>query len=132
MAMPLNEEVTSSTVTYSLAADIANFAADKFLMSQKVEAQNLRATANNQGYQVKGEMRVGGAPATVDLRHNNGETDAEVLLTATLDAAARARLGLDPAGGIAGPVGLQVKGRVVLRRTGHPPPGRCRFYPGKD
>ena len=114
MAMPLGEDMTTNTVTYSIGADIANFAADKFLMSQKVEAQNLRATANNQGYQVKGEMRIGGAPASVDLRHNNGETDAEVLLNATLDAAARARMGLDPAGGITGPVGLQVKGRVAF------------------
>jgi len=114
LAMPLDEQVKANALTYSIAADIVNFSADRFLMSQKVEAQTLRATANNQGYQIKGEMRIGGAPATVDLRHNNGEADSELRLAGTLDDAARNRLGLDPAGGVSGAVPVKVGGRIAF------------------
>jgi len=61
-----------------------NFSADRFVMSQKVEAQTLRASANNQGYQVKGDMRIGGTPVSVELRRGAGEPDAEVRMTGTL------------------------------------------------
>jgi AsmA-like C-terminal region/Protein of unknown function len=114
LALPLNNEVKSSTLGYSIAADIVNFSADRFLMSQKVEAQTLRASANNQGYQIKGDMRIGGAPAAVELRRAAGEPDAEVRMTATLDDAARTRFGLDANGAIAGPIPVKVGGRVAL------------------
>lgn len=112
LAMPLNEQVKPGSIAYTIAADIVNFSADRVLMSQKIEAQTLRAVANNQGYQLKGDMRIGGAPASVELRHASGEADAEVRLAGTLDEAARSRLGLDPAGGIAGPVSIKVNGRI--------------------
>jgi hypothetical protein len=114
LALPLNQEVKASTLGYSIAADIVNFSADRFMMSQKVEAQTLRASANNQGYQIKGDMRIGGAPATVELRRSTGEPDAEVRMTGTLDDAARGRFGLDAQGAIAGPVPIKVGGRVAL------------------
>jgi hypothetical protein len=114
LALPLANEVKSSTLSYSVAADIVNFSADHFVMSQKVEAQTLRASASNEGYQIKGDMRVGGMPAAVELRRATGEPDAELRLTGTLDDAARARFGLDVSGAIAGPVPVKVSGRVAL------------------
>jgi hypothetical protein len=114
LALPLVGEVKSSTLSYSVAADIVNFSADRFVMSQKVEAQTLRASANNQGYQVKGDMRIGGVPASVELRRSAGEPDAEVRMTGTLDDAARARFGLEAGGAIVGPVPVKVGGRVAL------------------
>jgi hypothetical protein len=114
LALPLNTEVKSSTLTYSIAADIVNFSADHFLMSQRVEAQTLRASANNQGYQIKGDMRIGGAPASVELRRGTGEPDAEVRITGTLDDAARTRFGLDANGAIIGPIPIKVGGRVAF------------------
>jgi hypothetical protein len=112
LALPLNTEVTSSTLTYSIAADVVNFSADRFMMSQKVEAQTLRASANNQGYQIKGDMRIGGTPASVELRRATGEPDAEVRMTGTLDDAARTRFGLDANGAVVGPVPIKVGGRM--------------------
>jgi Protein of unknown function len=114
LALPLNQEVKASTLSYSIAADIVNFSADRFMMSQKVEAQTLRASANNQGYQIKGDMRIGGAPVSVELRRSTGEPDAEVRMTGTLDDAARSRFGLDVYGAIAGPIPVKVGGRVAL------------------
>jgi hypothetical protein len=89
MSMPLGMEIKNGTITYAINADIVNFSADRFLMSQKVESQILRAFANNQGYQIKGDMRIGGVPATAEMRRNGGDADAEIKLQATLDDAAR-------------------------------------------
>jgi hypothetical protein len=114
MGLPLGEEIKDGTITYSVTADIANFAADRFVMSQKVEAQTLRAFANNQGYQIRGDMRIGGVPAIAEMRRNAGDSDAEVKLQATLDDAARTRLGWDTTGNLSGPVMLKVAGRVDL------------------
>ena len=114
MGMPLGEEIKDGTITYSVTSDIANFAADRFLMSQKVEAQTLRAFANNQGYQIRGDMRIGGVPAIAEMRRSAGESDAEVKLQATLDDAARTRLGWDTTGNLSGPVAIKVAGKVDL------------------
>jgi hypothetical protein len=114
LGMPLGPEVKSSTLNYAITADITNFSADRFVMSQKVEAPTLHATANNQGYQIKGDVRIGGTPATVELHRGADESDSEVHLTATLDDAARARFGLDANGSVTGPVGVRISGRVAL------------------
>src|SRR5262249_22145417 len=114
LGLPLEGEVRSSTLSYAIAADITNFSADRLVMSQKVEAQTLHTTANNQGYQVRGDIRIGGAPASVELHRVAEEPDPEVHLTATLDDAARARFGLDANGAISGPVGVKVNGRVAF------------------
>jgi len=118
LALPLAGEVKASTFNYSITGDIANFSADRFVMSQKVEAQTLRAIANNQGYQIKGDMRIGGAPASVELRRGAGEPDAEVRMAGTLDDAARARFGLETSGAVVGPIPVKVGGRVNLGGDG--------------
>jgi hypothetical protein len=118
LGLPLAGEVKSSTLSYAIAADVTNFSADHLIMSQKVEAQTLHATANNQGYQVKGDVRIGGTPAAVELRRSTDDGEPEVRLTSTLDDAARARFGLDAGGAITGPVGIKVNGRVALSGDG--------------
>ena len=47
---------------------VSNFAADKMVMGQKVEAQTLKVAANNQGYQIKGDVRINGTPAALEYR----------------------------------------------------------------
>jgi hypothetical protein len=114
LGMSLGQEIKSSTINYAITADITNFSAERFFMSQKVEAQKLGATANNQGFVVKGDMRIGGAPAAVELRRSGEESEAEVHLTGSLDEAARTRFGLDANGAVIGPVGVKIGGRVAL------------------
>ncbi len=114
LGLPLAGEVKSSTLTYAIAADITNFSADHLVMSQKVEAQTLHVAASDQGYQLKGDMRVGGAPVSMELHRGPDEPDSELHLTGTLDDAARARFGLDANGAITGPVGIKINGRLAL------------------
>ena len=110
--MPLRPDLPPGSTDYDITVDLANFSADKMLFGQKVEAQTLRVSANNQIYEIKGDVKVAGAPAQIEYRKLKGDTDAEVKLTATLDEAARTRFGLDVGPALAGPMPMKLTGRV--------------------
>src|SRR5262245_41643700 len=83
-------------------------------MSQRVEAQTLRIAANNQGYQVKGDVKIGGMPAVIDFRKLTGEPDAQFRLQANFDDAARTKMGFDLSGMVAGPIPVKLAGRLGM------------------
>ncbi len=93
LGLPIKRELTKADTTYAITADLGGFAADKLVMNQKLEANTLKVIANNQGYQVKGDVKINGQAATLDYRKPS-EGDADVKLQATLDDAGRARLGI--------------------------------------
>ena len=80
-------------------------------MSQKLEANTLKVVANNQGYQVKGDVKISGQAATLDYR-KPAEGDADVKLQATLDDASRARLGLDLGPAVSGAIPIKLIGKI--------------------
>src|SRR5471032_2421259 len=92
LGMPIKKQMTKADTTYTVTADLSGFAADRLVMNQKLEATTLKVIANNQGYQVKGDVRINAHAATLDYRKPN-EGDADVKMLATLDDASRARLG---------------------------------------
>jgi hypothetical protein len=109
--LPIKRELTKADTTYAITADLSGFAADRLVMNQKLEANTLKVIANNQGYQVKGDVKINGQQASLDYRKPS-EGDAEVKLQATLDDASRARFGLDLALWMAGPVPLKLSGKI--------------------
>ncbi len=111
LAMPIKNELTKEDTTYSVASDITNVAVDKLVMGQKLEAGTLKVLANNQGYQIKGDVKINGQPASLDYRKPQ-DGDAEVKLQATLDDASRARLGLDVGPGVTGSIGVKLNGKI--------------------
>jgi hypothetical protein len=114
LGMPLQTDLPAGTAQYSINIDVANFAADRMVMGQKVEAANLRVTANNQGYHIRGDVKINGVPAALDYRKPRGDGDAEVHVRAALDDAARAKLGFDLKAFINGPVPVKIDGRVPM------------------
>src|SRR3954463_14506403 len=68
LGLPIKRELTKADTVYSIAADLGGFAADKLVMNQKLEANALKVTANNSGYQVKGDVKINGQPASLDYR----------------------------------------------------------------
>src|SRR6266436_2911400 len=52
LGLPVKRELTKADTTYAITADVGGFGADKLVMSQKLEADRLKVTANNGGYQV--------------------------------------------------------------------------------
>src|SRR5476649_2199981 len=71
----------------------------------------MKIVANNQGYQVKGDVRINGQAATLDYRKPS-EGDADVKLQATLDEASRARLGFDLGPAVSGNVPMKLIGKI--------------------
>ncbi|MDB5600002.1 MAG: hypothetical protein JWN71_2046 [Xanthobacteraceae bacterium] len=112
LGMPLRNSIQRETTSYNVGADISNFVAEKMVMGQKVEATTLRVSASNDGYQIKGDVKIGGTPAVLDYHKNKGATEPEVKLETTLDDAARAKLGIDFGGAVAGPIAIRVGGQL--------------------
>src|SRR5258707_11935792 len=80
-------------------------------MNQKLEANALKVVANNAGYQVKGDVKINGQPASLDYRKPN-DGDADIKLQATLDDTSRARLGLDLGPAVSGALPLKLTGKI--------------------
>jgi hypothetical protein len=121
LGLPLQPDLPPGSTQYAINMDVANFAADRLVMGQKVEAANLRVTANNQGYQIRGDVKINGVPAALDYRKPRDDADAEIRVRATLDDAARAKFGLDLGSLVSGPVPVKIEGRVPAIE------GDCRF-----
>jgi hypothetical protein len=117
LSMPLRPDLPKGSTAYNIAADVANFSAEKMMFNQKVEAQTLRFSANNQEFNIWGDVRIGGTPAQVEYRRVTGEPEAEVRLAATLDDAARSRLGLNFGSAITGLLSFKLNGRVSDTET---------------
>ena len=96
---------------YAIEATLP-FSAEKLARGQKVEANSLKLSANSQGYQTRGDIRLNGLPVNVDYRKPAGTADAEVRLAMTLDDAARSRLGFDLGSTMTGAIPLKMHGRI--------------------
>jgi hypothetical protein len=113
LAFPLRRDLPKGSSDYAVNVDIANFAADRMIMGQKMEAASLHISASNQGYQIKGDVKIGGTPAALDYRKPKGDADAEIRIQATVDEAARAKLGFDVGSAISGPVSVKLAGHIA-------------------
>jgi hypothetical protein len=111
LSVPLLKEIRDADVGYSIDGEIANFVAENALGAHKAEASSLRVSATPKGVHIRGDVRIGGAPANLDYRLPPNSPEVEIRLTATLDEAARTRLGLDFGGALAGPVPVKLSGR---------------------
>lgn len=112
LGMPVGLELPRGTVTYTVDADISNLAVERLVRGQKLEANSARLSANPQGVQLKGDVRIGGTALTIDYRKPVGDADAEIRLQTTLDDAARARLSGDLGAMIGGPIPVKLNGRI--------------------
>ena len=111
LGIPVKGELTKTDTMYAVTADLNGFAADKLVMNQKLEANALKVVANNQGYQVKGDVKINGQAATLDYK-KPAEGDADIKLQATLDDASRARLGLDLGPAVSGAIPIKLTGKI--------------------
>ena len=111
LGLPIKRELTRADTTYAITADLGGFAADRLVMNQKLEANALKVVANNQGYQVKGDVKINGQSASLDYRKPS-EGDADIKLPATLDDASRARLGFDLGPAVSGAIPIKLIGKI--------------------
>ena len=112
LGMPLKADLPPGSTNYSISVDATNFAAEHMIMGQKVEAALLKASATPQGFQLKGDVKIAGAPASLEYRKARGEPDAEVHISGMLDEAARNNLGFNFGDAISGTIPIRLAGRV--------------------
>ena len=112
LAMPLKSDLPPGSTAYAITVDATNFSAEHMIMGQKVEAAALKVSANNQGFALKGDVKIGGAPASLEYRKLRGDDAADVHIQGMLDETMRNNLGLDPAASISGSIPIDVTGRV--------------------
>ncbi|MBR1149157.1 DUF3971 domain-containing protein [Bradyrhizobium sp. JYMT SZCCT0428] len=111
LGMPVKGVLTKADTTYAVTADLGGVSIDKLVMNQKLEANTLKVVANNNGYQVRGDVKINGQQASLDYRKPN-EGDADIRLSATLDDASRARLGLDLGPAVSGAIPIKLIGKI--------------------
>jgi Protein of unknown function len=111
LALPIKHDITRADTTYTVTADLGGFAADRLVMNQKLEANSLKVFANNQGLQVKGDVKINGQAASLDYRKPN-DGDADIKLQATLDEASRARFGFDLGPAVSGNIPVKLNGKI--------------------
>ncbi len=113
LRMPLKNALTKEDTSYTINVDLSALAVDKLAMNQKLEATTLKVVADNQGYRVKGDVKIAGQPAALDYR-KNADGDADIRLATTLDDAARAKLGVDLGSGVSGAIPIKLSGKVGI------------------
>lgn len=107
----LREKMTEQDVDFAFEADLTGFSAEKVLMGQKLEAAAVKVFATSAATVMRGDGKIGGAPASFELRKPRDGGDNEFRLAANLDDAARNRMDLDLAG-LSGTVGVKLTGRM--------------------
>ena len=110
--LALARTMSDDSSSYTINADLTNFTADKMLFGQRLEASTLKVTASGDGYQIKGDAKVNGTPAFIDLRKQKGDADAELRMQSVIDDAARRRLGIDIGNAITGAIPIKVTGKI--------------------
>jgi hypothetical protein len=113
LGMPLRADPPPGSTTFAISVEANNFSADHMIMGQKVDAALLKASATPQGFQLKGDVKIGGTPANLEYRKAHGDADAEIHLNGVLDDAARANLGFDLGDTLSGSIPIRIAGRVA-------------------
>jgi hypothetical protein len=113
LAMPIGKNAPDNATAYVITADLTNFAADNLMMGQKVEASSLRVTASNGGYQVTGDVKINGTSASIDLSKKKGAPESDLRMQATIDEAARRRLGVDLGSAVTGAIPVKLTARLA-------------------
>jgi Protein of unknown function/AsmA-like C-terminal region len=112
LGMPLRPDLPPGTTTYNISVDATNFSADKMIMGQKVEAAALKVSANNQGFAIKGDVKIGGTPASLEYKKMRGDDSADVHIQGMLDETMRGNLAFDPGNTISGSIPIDLTGKV--------------------
>lgn len=119
LSLPLINDLAFNDVVIRSAGMLSNVASDNLLGGEKLEGANLALNYDRGQLSIKGEGRVGGDKAPIELKQNaRGQGEATVSLS--LDNAALKRRGFGPDSGISGSV--QVKVAKALGKTPEAPP----------
>ncbi|MFK8251641.1 YhdP family protein [Ancylobacter terrae] len=114
--LKIRPKMGAEDVDFAFEADLTSFAADKVIKGQRIEGATVKVFATPDAVVLRGEGKLGGAPASFDMRRPRGNGDIEFRVAANLDDAARNRMDLDLAG-LSGTVVVKLAGKLGERET---------------
>lgn len=110
ISVKLSDNILPSDVDYAFDATLDDFSASKVVLNQSLEDATVQAFVTQAATVARGEGKFGGAPASFDYsRLVSG--DMTFALAASLDDAARAKLGFELPG-MSGTLGVKLDGVV--------------------
>ena len=113
LKMSVGRTMPKNSVHYAINAVLSSFGADKALIGEKLEAASLHVmAASGGGYQIKGNVKINGLPAAIDVNKKAGDAAADLQLAAKLDEAARRKLGLDFGDAVSGTIPVKLTGKL--------------------
>lgn len=119
LTLPLADDVKASEVAIQSSGTFAGVASDTLLAPEKLESGNFTVNFDASGLSIRGEGRIGGDRAQMDVKQNP-KGQGEATMAFTLDNAGRQRRGFGPEMGVNGPV--QIKVATALGKNGAQPP----------
>ena len=95
IALKLGDHVPADDAKVTATADVSNFTADKLIGKEGLVETTLQLVADKSGLRARGEGRMYGAPASLELRKPSGNGPSEAVIALSLDDAARLKAGLN-------------------------------------
>lgn len=114
--MTFRKVPTPQDLDYSLEATLTDFGVDKVFKAQRLEGATVQVFASPAGILLRGDGKLASAPIAFEYEKKKDVADADIRVSATLDNAARARLGVDIPG-ISGPIGVRLVGTTNNKDT---------------
>ena len=107
----MGKDVPPNSATVSVAATATNFGLDKLVGKEGLTDATIKLDVDPKaGLKARGEGRIYGAPATIDLHKPQAGT-GEAVIAITLDEAARTRAGIGAAG-LKGPISARINAAI--------------------
>ncbi|KRE03845.1 hypothetical protein ASE61_09480 [Bosea sp. Root670] len=107
ITLPLADDLKPDEVVVTGTGSLASVASDTLLGTEKLDAGSFAVNLDRNGLSLRGDARVGGDKAQVELKQN-GKGQGEAVLQLALDAAARQRRGFGTDSGISGTLPVKV------------------------
>jgi len=107
MALPIDAVPEFADLPLTISGGITDITVDKAFGREKLEGANLNLAYNRGALNLRGEGRLGGTPAVIDLRRTAAAA-GELTVLLTLDEAARARRGFSVGSQLTGPIALRI------------------------
>ena len=108
IAIKMGDHVPPEDTKVTASADVANFGTEKLIGKEGLSDADLQIVADKSGLHVKGEGRMYGGPASLDLRRPAAGGPGEAVINLQLDDAARAKAGMTLGKSLSGTVSAKI------------------------
>ncbi|WP_131193914.1 DUF3971 domain-containing protein [Lichenihabitans psoromatis] len=106
--LKVGDHVPPDETKIGVVAVAKDFFVDKVIGKEPLEDATVNIVADKAGIHARGEGRMYGAPATIDLKKPAGTAPSEAVVSITLDDAARAKAGFTLGKSVTGPISAKI------------------------